>query len=90
MPRLYTAEDTSYQVAIMAEEESSLQDPVLSHLLRHVRPMSVRHKLADVDPQRYTAAHEAVLLVSETSKRLQTNDGICSDDHRWLSLSCTD
>ena len=82
MPRMYTAEDTSYQVAIMAEEESSLQDPVLSHLLRHVRPMSVRHKLADVDPQRYTAAHEVVLLVSGTSKRLQTNDRICSDDHR--------
>ncbi|CAK0784059.1 hypothetical protein CVIRNUC_007262 [Coccomyxa viridis] len=48
----------------MAEEESSLQDPVLSHLLRHVRPMSVRHKLADVDPQRYTAAHEVVLLIA--------------------------
>ena len=82
MPRMYTAEYTFYQVAAMAEEESFLQDPVLGHLLRHVRPMSVRHKLANVDPQRYTAAHEVVLLVSGTSKRLQKDDGICIDDHR--------
>ena len=74
MPRMYTAEATSYQVAIMAGEESILQDPVLSYLLRHVRPMSVRHKLADVDPQRYTAAHEIVLLVSGTSRPVQKDN----------------
>lgn len=41
-------------------------DPVLSHLVRHVRPASVKARLAEVDPQRYTAAHEVILLVSSS------------------------
>ena len=79
MPRMYIAEARFYQVAIMAGEGLFLRDPVLSHLLRHVRPSSVRHKLADLDPQRYTAAHEVVLLVSGISERFHMHNGFYYD-----------
>ena len=75
MPCVHIAEAISCQVAIMSGEGSFSQDPVLSHLLRHVRPASIRHKLAAVDPQRYTAAHEVVLLVSECSKDCKCTKG---------------
>ena len=76
MPRVYFADAASHPVTMMAGEKSLALDPVLSHLLRPVRPASVRHKLADVDPQHYTAAHEVVLLVSWTSDQLQKGNRI--------------
>lgn len=43
------------------------RDPVLDHLLKHIRPPLVKAKVTEIDPERYTATHEVIMLVSTCS-----------------------
>jgi hypothetical protein len=54
----------------MDREADGARDPVLENLLRHIRPPLVKATVTKINPERYTATHEVIMLVSMCSINL--------------------